>query len=367
MNYLDGFRDPDAAAHLRGRLVELGEGLAAEGRRVRIMEVCGTHTMAIARHGVRGLLPAGVELISGPGCPVCVTETGYIDAAIELADRGVTIATFGDLLRVPGSRENLAVCRARGGRVEICFTLDRALELAEAEPERAVVFLAIGFETTVAPVVSTIAEAARRSLDNLTLLTAFKTVPPALGALLADPEVEIDAFLCPAHVSVIIGADAFLPFTGEGGVPCVIAGFEPLDILYALVGIIEQSAAGRASVDNQYSRAVRAAGNRKAQSLMEEWLEPVDAGWRGLGVIPSSGLALRREKSIYDAAVRHGVVVASGEPHPACGCGDVLKGKLAPTDCPLFDRGCTPSEPIGPCMVSSEGSCAAAFTYQRGV
>jgi hydrogenase expression/formation protein HypD len=371
VKYIDGFRDPAAAAAIRARLDVLAGRLTAgtpaeeDGRRVRIMEVCGSHTMAIARYGIRDILPPNVDLISGPGCPVCVTPTSYIDAAIALADRGVMVVSFGDMIHVPGSTTTLAGCRARGGSVEICYTPLRAIELAEAHPGRDVVFLAIGFETTIAPVVSIVVQAVRRGLRNVSLLTAFKLVPPALRALLADPEIRIDAFLCPAHVSAIIGADAYRPFAEQYRVPCVVAGFEPLDILYGLQGILEQVERGEARVANQYVRVVTAEGNVRAQELMAEYLEPVDAAWRGIGVLPASGLGLKARYAEYDAGRRHGLDMAPGRENPACACGEVLKGKLRPPECRLFGKACSPEHPVGPCMVSAEGTCSAYYKYLR--
>ena len=363
MKYIDGFRNPDAAACLTQRITELGAELKRAGRRVAIMEVCGTHTTAISRFGIRGILPNNVDLISGPGCPVCVTEPGYIDAAIELARKGVIIATFGDMINVPGSETTLARCRAEGGQVEICYSPTRAIELAAKHPDREVVFLAVGFETTIPPVVSIVDTAIRKGIGNVSLLIAFKVVPPAMKALLADPEIRIDAFLCPAHVSAIIGADAYIPFTGANGVPCVIAGFEPLDILLGIEGILGQLARHEARVDNQYSRVVKPEGNPKARALMEKYLSPADAVWRGIGTIPLSGLKLRPEFERYDAASKHVVAVKRGREHPGCLCGDVIKGKCHPPECPFFGTKCTPDSPIGPCMVSSEGTCAAYFKY----
>jgi hydrogenase expression/formation protein HypD len=370
--------DPDAAKALTAELQALAKRLAPGSRRpMRVMEVCGTHTMAIARHGLLRLLPEGMELISGPGCPVCVTEAGYVDAAVALAQRGVTIATFGDMVRVPGSalgdkaREaagetnSLEVARARGARVEVCYSPARALELAESEPEREVVFLAVGFETTVAPTVAMLAQAALRGLTNLSLLTAFKVVPPALEALLCGGEILIDGLLCPAHVSAIIGAQAYEPVARGHGVPCVVAGFEALDILYGLVGLLRQHVEGRAEVENQYNRVVKQAGNTKAQALMATYLTPTDAFWRGLGCIPQSGLSLRPEWARFDAAKRYGIDIGHGREPPGCVCGQVLCGKLRPHQCGLFGNVCTPATPVGPCMVSSEGSCAAAFKYGR--
>lgn len=363
MKYIEGFRNPEAALAIRRQMEELAAGLGAAGRAVNVMEVCGSHTMAIARYGIRDILPANLALISGPGCPVCVTPAGYIDAAIALAERGVMVVTFGDMLPVPGSAGTLAESRARGAAVEVGYSPMCAVDLAKAHPDREVVFLAIGFETTIAPVLCLLEEAARRGLRNLSLLTAFKLVPPALHALLGDPSVRIDAFLCPAHVSAIIGSDAYLPFAGQYRVPCVIAGFEPLDILYGLLRILEQVVRGEARVDNEYARVVTPEGNRTAQALMRKYLQPVDAVWRGIGRIPVSGLGLREGYAAYDAERRFGLPVELGSENPACSCGEVLKGKIKPPQCALFGSGCTPDHPVGPCMVSSEGTCSAYFKY----
>jgi hydrogenase expression/formation protein HypD len=365
MNYIDGFRDPAVARGIRATVDALAGALLARNRSVAIMEVCGSHTMAIARYGIRDILPSNVNLISGPGCPVCVTPTRYIDAAITLAERGVIVVTFGDMILVPGSASTLAECRARGGTVEVAYSPMRAIELAVSNPDREVVFLAIGFETTTAPVISIVEQAIRLGIKNVSLLTAFKLVPPALTALLSDPEIRIDAFLCPAHVSAIIGADAYKPFAETYKVPCVVAGFEPLDILYGVQGILEQVAQGKAEVVNQYARVVKAQGNLQAQALMTKYLEPVDAAWRGIGVLPKSGLGLRPEYAAYDAEHKYGVTVELGAENPACACGEVLKGKQKPPECSLFGSACTPDHPVGPCMVSTEGTCSAYFKYLR--
>ncbi len=365
MKYVDGFRNRAAADVLRQRIGRLAAGLKTGGRRVSIMEVCGSHTQAIARHGIRDILPDNVDLISGPGCPVCVTPASYIDAALNLAANGITVVSFGDLIHVPGSVSTLADGRARGGSVEVGYSPGRALDLAAAHPEREVVFLAVGFETTTAPVMAVVEQAIRRGLGNLSFLTAFKCVPPVLEALLADPDVRIDAFLCPAHVSAIIGADVYGPLAKQYHVPCVVAGFEPLDVLLGLNEILEQVARGDAQVVNLYARVVKAAGNERARALMAGYLEPVDAIWRGLGLLPASGLGFRAAFARYDAACRYGLTIGAGDDPPGCACGDVLKGKRRPAHCPLFGAACTPDHAVGPCMVSAEGACAAAFKYGR--
>ena len=365
MKYIDGFRDPQAARALTERIHEAAEKLSLDRRPARLMEVCGTHTMAIARHGIHHLLPDSVRMISGPGCPVCVTDAGYIDAALQLAERGVIIATFGDMLRVPGSQGSLAEARSRGAKVVICLSPDLAVDLALSHPQSEVVFLAIGFETTVAPVISVIEIAHEKKVKNFSLLTAFKQVPPALDALVQDPDVQVQGFLCPAHVSAIIGANAYRPLVEKQRIPCVVAGFEPLDILYGIWHLISQLADGRAELVNTYERVVKPEGNRRAQGVIARLLVAADASWRGIGVIPGSGLAIRSEYADLDAALRFGVSTDGGKTHGGCRCGDVLKGKIRPSECKLFGVACRPEQPIGACMVSSEGSCAAHYRYLR--
>ncbi len=365
MKYIDGFRDPDAARYLKREIGALAKRLAAAERTVRLMEVCGSHTMAIARYGIRQVLPENVRLLSGPGCPVCVTDAAYIDAAIALAEQGHTIATFGDMLKVPGSGRTLADARSVGGRVKVCYSPMDAIGEAEENPSREVIFLAIGFETTIPPVTAVVKAANAKGLSNISFLTAFKLVPPALEALTTDPEVKVDGFICPAHVSAIIGSDAYVPFVEKHEVPCVIAGFEPLDILMGIKGLLEQLLSGEPELVNQYSRVVKKEGNKAALALMDAHLEPADASWRGIGTIPSSGLKLRPQLRRYDAAEKFGVRLEGGTPDSRCRCGDVLKGKLLPPECPLFGKACNTLRPVGPCMVSAEGSCAAYYKYSR--
>lgn len=362
MRYIDSFRNPAAARKISDGIRKTAQDIS---RPVCIMEVCGSHTMAIARFAIRELLPENIRLVSGPGCPVCVTSAGYIDTAMELARRGCALVTFGDMVNVPGSSGTLAMARSEGADIRICYSPSAALEMAMDNHEKDFVFLGIGFETTVPTVLSVIDHAAEKGIANLSVLTAFKRVPPALDALASDPEIEVDAFLCPAHVSAIIGAFAYEPFVEKFKVPCVIAGFEPLDILYGIHGILTQINEGRAEVENQYSRVVRNTGNARALSLMDDYLEEYDASWRGIGVIPGSGFRLKDEYAKYDAEKKYGVRVEEGNPDRRCRCGEVLKGKMLPSECPLFEKLCTPSNPVGPCMVSSEGSCAAYFKYSR--
>ena len=354
----DGFRDRELAEKLTKRIHETVTGP------VRIMEVCGTHTMAIFRHGIRSLLPKEVELISGPGCPVCVTSGGDIDQIIDLASvPGVILATFGDLVRVPGSKgKNLSEARADGAQVEIVYSPSDALKIAEST-DKPVVFPAIGFETTIPVIAATVLEAKQKKLNNFMLLVSHKVVPPALEALLADPELAIDGLLCPGHVSAIIGEQAYQPVTEQFHMPCVIAGFEPIDILGAIYKLASQVRDGRAEVENTYNRVVTRNGNARAQKMIDMVFEPCDANWRGLGSIPGSGLALRKEFWDHDARKYFELNPISVPEPKGCRCGEILTGKVKPAECPLFNTRCTPTSPIGPCMVSSEGTCAAYSKY----
>jgi hydrogenase expression/formation protein HypD len=333
--------------------------------RVSIMEVCGTHTMAIARYGLRGLLPENVRLISGPGCPVCVTPTGIINAALTMAEMpDVVVATFGDMMRVPGSGKTLEDLRAEGAQVVVLYSVYDLLDMAEREPHKNFVFISVGFETTTPGIALSIIETKRRGLENVFFLTANRLVIPALNALCSSEEIRVHGFLCPGHVSVIIGSDAYIPVAELYHVPCVVAGFEPVDILFAVHRILLQVAKGKAGVENAYTRVVSREGNGRAMRVVEEVFEPVDAEWRGIGTIPLSGLGLRDEFRRFDALRRFEVELVSIPDPRGCRCGDVLKGLLIPPECPLFGRQCTPESPVGPCMVSSEGSCAAYYKYE---
>ena len=269
------------------------------------------------------------------------------------------------MINVPGSQTSLSKCRSEGVDIQVCYSPLTALDLAENNQEKEVVFLAIGFETTIAPLIALIEAAKQKNIKNISLLTAFKLVPPALEALTSDPELKIDSFLCPAHVSAIIGEAPYKKFVEKYQIPCVIASFEPLDILYGIEGILEQAVAGNAVVENRYKRVVKPKGNLIAQQLIEKYLEPYDAPWRGIGVIPQSGLKLKNEYYEFDAAGKFNLKIVNGKHNPSCKCGDVLKGKIKPSECPLFKKVCNPLNPVGPCMVSSEGSCAAFYKYVR--
>ena len=359
--FLEKFRDQRIA---QGLLSEISKSVPG-GRVVRLMEVCGTHTVAIYRFGVRELLPGNVELLSGPGCPVCVTDLGYIDKAIWLTRReDVLLVTFGDLMKVPGSTSSLLKERGRGRPIKVVYSPMEALPLARANPDKKVVILAVGFETTIPAVLATLQQGRADGLDNLFILAGHKIIPPAMEFLLQAGTAKIDGFICPGHVSTIIGSQAYESLAKEYGVPCVVAGFEPTDILQAVLMLLIQLGEGRAEVENQYQRAVRPEGNRKALAMMEKYCQIIDDQWRGIGMIPESGLRLRDEFSGWEIG---SVLDVQAEPMQAkagCICGKILQGLARPSDCKLFGKVCTPEEPVGACMVSSEGSCAAAYKHR---
>ncbi|MBI5501652.1 MAG: hydrogenase formation protein HypD [Deltaproteobacteria bacterium] len=352
-----------ARARVDSAVARIREAVA---RPLRIMEVCGTHTMAIGRHGLRSLFPSDLRLLSGPGCPVCVTPGSDIDQAIDLARRPATVlATFGDMLRVPGARrETLDAARATGARVRVVYSALDAVELACAEPGSEIVFAGVGFETTSPTIAAAMKSARDRGAANFSVLPSFKLVPPAMTALCAAPDVRIEGFLCPGHVSAIIGTRAYAPVAAAAKVPCVVAGFDPLDILEGVAGIVEQVRDGRHEVVNGYARAVREDGNPAALALLDEIFEVDDAAWRGIGVIPRTGLRVRDAWAALDARRRFGLPPPAPDDLPeGCSCGLVMRGVLVPPECPLFGRACTPAAPVGPCMVSSEGACAAYHKY----
>lgn len=364
MKYLDEYRDPALGRKIVDKITEALERRSEE---ISIMEVCGTHTMSIARAGLRNLLGDKLRLLSGPGCPVCVTPNDYLDRAIAYArQRDVIIATFGDMMKVPGSSSSLYRERGGGARIEMVYSPLDALNMAVQNPQKKVIFLGVGFETTAPTVAATIVKARENGVNNFFILCGHKIVPPALLALVNDPELKLDGFLCPGHVSAIIGSRPYEFIARDYGLPCVIAGFEPLDILQAIWMIIRQIIEKTASVEIQYSRAVAAEGNPKAAALMEQVFEPEDSIWRGLGEIPASGLAIREEFGNWDAARQIPVDVEETREHPGCICGLILRGVRSPMECPLFRKACTPENPVGACMVSSEGTCAAYYKYSNG-
>lgn len=334
---------------------------------VRLMEVCGTHTMSIARAGIRQLLPKGAELLSGPGCPVCVTHQGSIDAFLDLSlQQGITIATYGDMIRVPGSHrgDNLARRKALGAKVQVVYSPIDAVDYALEHPSEEVIFLGVGFETTAPGTAAAVLNARERGAVNFSVYSLLKRVEPALRALIAMEDFHVDGFLCPGHVATIIGAEGFRFLSDELGIPAVVAGFEPEDILTALVHLLRQTSNGEAKLENEYRRAVRQEGNKAATAMIDAVLEPQDALWRGLGAIPQSGYGFKSEYADFDAEKKFSIIPGDRDAVPGCKCGDIMKGALHPHQCPLFGKLCTPEDPVGPCMVSSEGACAAAYKYR---
>ena len=364
MKFIDEFRVGKTARLLADAIHKaLAARDPAVGRPLTLMEVCGTHTMAIARSGIRGLLPKTLRLISGPGCPVCVTPQRWMDHAIALARRPeVTLCAFGDMMRVPGSTSSLERERAKGADIRVTASTIEALSLAKASPERQVVFLGVGFETTIPTVAVSILEAGYAGLSNYSVLCGHKVMPPAIEAL-SSGGMHPDGYLCPGHVSAILGSAVYDAVVERYGIGCVIAGFEPLDILQAILMLARQAAEGRPRVENPYSRVVTKEGNIKAQRIMSQVFEPRDDEWRGLGTIPSSGLRIRPEFADHDAALRLPVEIEPTREPAGCVCGSVLRGAVTPRECGLFGSACTPDHPVGACMVSAEGTCAAYFRY----
>lgn len=330
-----------------------------------IMEVCGGQTHAIVRFGIDALLPEQITLVHGPGCPVCVTPVEFIDLAINLAKRSnVVVCSFGDMLRVPGTQQDLLGAKAMGGDVRMVYAPLDAVKLAEAQPDREVVFFAVGFETTAPATALAVHEARRKNLANFSMLVAHVLVPPAVEAILAAPENRVQAFLAAGHVCTIMGYEQYEPIARQFRVPIVVTGFEPVDILQGVLMAIEQLEEGRFEVENQYRRSVRRGGNAPAQHLMDEVFEPGLRRWRGIGAIPASGLRLRGEYAVFDAERRFGLTVPTEEPTSECIAGMVLRGVKKPHECPAYGTRCTPDHPLGAPMVSSEGACAAYYRYR---
>ncbi|WP_153116317.1 hydrogenase formation protein HypD [Rhodocyclus tenuis] len=371
MKYIDEFRDGPTARALGAAIARA----AQSERSYRIMEFCGGHTHAISRYGIADLLPANLRLIHGPGCPVCVLPIGRVDSAIELAlQHGVILCAYGDCLRVPASAQmSLQKAKARGADVRMVHSAADALKTALDNPQRQVVFFAIGFETTTPPTAVVIEQASRLALQNFTVFCNHVLTPPAIAHLLAAsapgaalPAVELDAFIGPAHVSTVIGSQAYEPFVARYRKPVVIAGFEPLDVMQAILMLVQQLNAGRAEVENQYTRAVTRSGNLKAQRIVAEVFELRSRfEWRGLGELPASALRIRERYAAFDAEQRFGLLYRPVADNRACECGAILRGLKQPRDCKVFGTACTPENPLGSCMVSSEGACAAHYSYGR--
>jgi hydrogenase expression/formation protein HypD len=358
LKYMEEYRDPRLARRLLDRIRKRSR------REVRLMEVCGTHTMSIFKSGIRNALPPTITLLSGPGCPVCVTAQKEIDAFIELSRvEGVTVTTFGDLMRVPGRASSLQRERAEGRDIRVVYSAFDALDMAKHNPDKKVVFLAVGFETTAPTIAASLLAAKEAGIGNFSVFPAHKLVPPALTALMKMKDLRLDGLILPGHVSVVVGEKAYFFLVQEYGMPCAIAGFEPVDILQAIYRLVEQIETGTPRLDNCYPRAVSYEGNIKARQIMERVFENVDVTWRGLGDIHGSGLGIREEFAPFDAQKIFGLALGDSEEPAGCACGQILTGAKTPVECPLFNTVCTPLDPVGPCMVSSEGTCAAYYRY----
>ena len=346
---------------------KIGELAALTGRKLRFMEVCGTHTVAIFRAGLRQILPDSVELVSGPGCPVCVTPDDYMDKAIALAQRDdVIIATFGDMLKVPGSKSSLNEAKTNGADIRIVYSPLDSIQIAKDNPDKKVIFLAVGFETTAPTAAATVLAAEQQGITNLYMLSAQKLVPPVMEALLNDEEVHVDGFILPGHVSVVTGTGVYEPVIAKYHVPGVVTGFEPLQILRGLYRLVQQVVNGEAKVENEYTDVVKTEGNPVSMAITNKVYESCDTGWRGMGIVPLSGLKMKAEYARFDIEQVLPIEVETVVKKTACRCGEVLRGIVTPKECPLFGKACVPTHAIGPCMVSVEGVCAAWYKYGQG-
>ena len=364
MKFIDEYQDSKLAKGLAGRIA------GRSTKPVRLMKFCGGHTHAILRYGIRQLVPKTVEMRSGPGCPVCVTATADLDKSIALAHLPeVIITTFGDMMRVPGSYSSLQQAKAEGADIRIVYSTTDAVEIAKANPKKSVIFIGIGFETTAPTIAASIIKAQQEKIENFQVLSLNKLTPPVMKALLGLGEVKLDGIICPGHVSVIIGSYPYKFIPQNYGVACVISGFEPLDILLCIDKLVEQFENGQPGVEIAYLRGVKPEGNRKALQLMEEVFETGEANWRGIGIVPQSGLKIKRKYECFDAEKAFsGLLRFARNDKPVrepkeCRCGDVIRGAATPLECKLFRRVCTPESPVGPCMVSSEGACAAYYQF----
>ena len=361
MKYIDEYRDPALVAGLLTKIRKVAGDIANP---VTIMEICGSHTYAIGRFGIRKLLPHNINLISGPGCPVCVTSSRDVDIALYLAGMQNTIfATFGDMLRVPGTNsDSLQKKRATGADVRIVSSADECIALAKSNPQKEVIMMGIGFETTAPTIAATVESCRKKGIKNFSVFSVHKIVPPALVALLADPLLNIDGFLCPGHVSTMIGSDAYKMITDAKRV-AVITGFEPVDIMEGIWMMLTQIESGKKEVSIQYSRGVKPEGNIRAMQFLQSMFIKANSEWRGLGTIPDSGLVFNDAYAAFDTLKKFKIPDIQSEEIKGCGCGDILRGIKTPEECPLFKELCTPANPIGPCMVSSEGTCSTHYKY----
>jgi hydrogenase expression/formation protein HypD len=345
------YRDPEMAKRVADKI----NALTPKNGAIKICHVCGTHEWTISHFGIRSLLPSNIEVIAGPGCPVCILPASEVDAAIQMAKKGIVITCFGDVLRVPGSHGALLDAKAEGADIRIVYSTSDAVKMAQEEPQKEFVFFAVGFETT-AP--STAIEVGRKAAKNLSFLVSHRVVPPAMELLAKMDDLQLKGFIAPGHVSTIIGVEPYAVFPQKYGLPTVVAGFEPLDLLFSVYMIVKQLSEGKPRLENEYSRGVSWQGNVKAQRLINEAFEVVDGKWRGLGVIPNSTLALKDAYSSFDALKKHSVPLVDGvDSQPGCQCHLVVVGKIKPPACPLFLKACTPQNPVGACMVSMEGTC----------
>ncbi len=360
------FRAPENVPAIRKQL----EKLARRTGPVALMEICGTHTMAIAKTGIRSILPEEIRLLSGPGCPVCVTTASAIDAILSLAETGkVTLACYGDMLRIPGSRpgKNLLRKKAEGCPVHSVYSPMDALQIAREHPEREIVFLGVGFETTAPGTAACILEAAELGISNFSVLSMLKRTEPALRSLITAPDFAVDGFLCPGHVAAITGSDAFTFLPEDYQLPGVVSGFEAGDLLYSILQLMEMLAEKRPELRNEYTRLVHPGGNPAARKLLQRVFRHGDSDWRGLGLLPDSGYEIRPEYRPWDARHKFSFRETPAEEPEGCRCGQIIRGVQSPGSCPLFGTVCTPEQPVGPCMVSSEGSCAAHYRYSLSI
>jgi hydrogenase expression/formation protein HypD len=358
VRFVDEFRRSDLAQRVSAQIDQRSKTPA------RLMEFCGGHTVAIFKHGIRQMLPPTIEMTSGPGCPVCVTANADVDKAIALARiPGVILTTFGDMLKVPGSYSSLQEAKADGADVRVVYSTMDALAIARENPDKSVVFLGIGFETTAPTIAASVLQAEAEGIQNFYVLSQNKICPPAIRALLNLGEIRLQGLICPGHVSAVIGSHPWEFIARDYGIPCVVSGFEPLDILQSVDMLVSQIENGEARVEIAYRRGVRPEGNRKALQVIEQVFETCAASWRGIGVVPDSGLKLRPKYQRFDAELAFAIQPGPTQEHKGCLCGDILRGVKTPADCKLFAKACTPENPVGPCMVSHEGSCSAYYLY----
>jgi hydrogenase expression/formation protein HypD len=358
MRFIDEFRDAGLVRKLEQRIARISTKPA------KLMEFCGGHTVAIMRNGIRQLLPDTIEMLSGPGCPVCVTANEDIDRAIALsAIPNVTVTTFGDMLKVPGSYSSLQKARAEGGDIRIVYSTQDALQIARENPNRSIAFIGIGFETTAPGIAASIVQAEKEGIRNYHVLCLAKMTPPAMKALLDLGEIRLNGIICPGHVTAIIGTQPYEPYARDYGIACVVAGFEPVDILQSVEMLVEQIEKGTPRVEIAYTRGVKPGGNTKALELLDSTFDISGAAWRGIGVIPASGYKIKDKYSRFDANKVFKIETLPPREAAGCRCGEVLRGVVHPPECKLFRKVCTPENPIGPCMVSSEGTCAAYYQY----